>query len=147
VRANNRIANSLLWGLSKEARRVAFLLILGVMAPLGMAQKPAEGNTETLRSRQRFQLSATLLDKTSKTRTVQLSARQWDVLGNKRIARFPEHGFLLVQLVGGRVTTIIDGKQQKRQHGEFWTVPANSQMSVIAAGEDATLQVISFTNP
>jgi quercetin dioxygenase-like cupin family protein len=124
---------------------IAYVLTLGVTAPLGMAQKRPEGPTETLRSKQRFQLSATLLDKTSKTRAVQVSARQWDVLGNQRIVRFPEHGFLLVQLLGGRVTTIIDGKQQKRQHGEFWTVPANSQMSVVASGEDATLQVISFT--
>jgi quercetin dioxygenase-like cupin family protein len=126
--------------------RLILILVamLALGAPLSMAQKQG---TETLRPKERFQLKATLTDKAGKPKTVNLSARQWDVLGNQRLAVFPEHGFLLVQLVGGRVTTIIAGKEQKRRHGEFWTVPANTQMSVTAVGEDATLQVVNFTIP
>jgi hypothetical protein len=124
--------------------RLILAAMLALAAPLAMGQKQG---TETLRPKDRFQLKATLTDKAGKPKTVTLSDRQWDVLGNQRVAVFPERGFLLVQLVGGRVTTIIAGKEQKRSHGEFWTVPANAQMSVTALGEDATLQVVNFSIP
>lgn len=126
---------------------LAVILLTGVSAPLAGVQKAAAQATETVRPKERFQLSATLLDKAGRAKTVRASARQWDILGNQKIAQFPEHGFLLVRLVGGRVTTVIGGKEQKRHHGEFWTVPANMQMSLTAVGEDATLEVVSFSAP
>ena len=144
---NQSTANSFPTGLRARVALAVLILMLGVVASPQTAQKPPAGATETVRVRERFQLSATLLDKAGKSRTVRVSARQWDVLGNKRVAQFPEHGFLLVELIGGRVTTAIGGKEQKRHHGEFWTVPANTPMSVTALGEDATLRVISFTAP
>jgi hypothetical protein len=120
------------------------LILIPVAAPLA-AEKAASGSTETFRAKDRFQLSATVQDKAGRTRTIRVSARQWDILGNQRALQFPEHGFLLVELLGGRVTTVIGGKEQKRHHGEFWTVPAGTPMSVTAVGEDATLNVVSFS--
>lgn len=119
--------------------------LAAVVPPVGGEQKSPAGATETLRPEQRFQLTATVLDKAGKTKTIRATERQWEILGNQRITHFPEQGFLLVQLIGGRVTTVIGGKEQKRHHGEFWTVPAGTPMSVIAVGEDALLEVTSFS--
>lgn len=124
----------------------ALLALIAAVAPqLGGEQKSPAGATETLRPQARFQLTATMRDKAGKTRTVSATSRHWEILGNQRIAHFPEQGFLLVQLAGGRVTTVIAGKEQKRHHGEFWTVPAGTPMSVIAVGEDASLEITSFS--
>lgn len=120
-------------------------LVVAAVPPAGGGQKSPAGATETLRPQQRFQLTATVLDKAGKTKTVHATERHWEILGNQNIAHFPEQGFLLVELTGGRVTTVIAGKEQKRQHGEFWTVPAGTAMTVIAVGEDASLEVTSFS--
>lgn len=124
---------------------VCFAAIVCFATPLGSGQKVALGATETVRPKDRFQLSATVIDKSGAKRSVRLAARQWDVLGNQRISQFPQQGFLLVQLVGGRVSTAIEGKEEKRHHGEFWSVPANIAMSLAAVGEDATLEVMSIS--
>jgi hypothetical protein len=146
VTTKKPIHTSFLKNVRAGAGLFAISFLLGVAAVPETAPK-ANGATETFRSKERFQLSATLHDKAGRTKTVRVSARQWDVLGNQRVAQFPEHAFLLVELLGGRVTTVIAGKEQKRHHGEFWTVPAGAPMSVTAVGEDATLRVISFTAP
>src|SRR6266581_2152036 len=92
------------------------------LAATTLAQKQEGINTATIQHSEKFQGAATLLDKGGKPRMVRASVRQW-------------------QILGGKVTTVIEGKEQKRVSGEFWVVPANARMSIHATGETATLEV------
>jgi len=105
------------------------------------AQKHESIDTAAIQHLEKFQGAATLLDTKGKPSMVRAAVHQWTILGEQRIPEFQEGGFLLVQLLGGRVSTVIDGKEQKRAKGEFWVVPANARMSVHATGETATLEV------
>jgi len=118
-------------------------LMLGSLAPGNSvyAQKDQSINAAPVQRSERFQGSTTVKDATGKPRVARLAIRHWTILGEQSIPEFQEKGFLLVQLLGGKVTTVIDGKEQKRSKGEFWAVPANSKMSVHATGETATLEV------
>lgn len=42
------------------------------------------------------------------------------------------------------MTTIIDGKEEKRQTGAYWTVPAGKQMSLQVTSESASLEAFSI---
>jgi|SRR5271154_1315544 len=105
------------------------------------AQKQESINPAAIQHLDKFQGAATLLDMSGKSRNVHVAVHQWTILGEQRIPEFQERGFLLVQLLGGKVTTVIDGKEQRRAKGEFWIVPANAKMSIHATGETATLEV------
>jgi len=105
------------------------------------AQKQESINTAAIQHLEKFQGAATLVDTKGKPRMVRAAVHQWTILGEQRIPEFQEHGFLLVQLLGGKVSTVIDGKEQRRVKGEFWVVPANAKMSIHATGETATLEV------
>jgi quercetin dioxygenase-like cupin family protein len=122
----------------------AVATLVSVCLPLAattLAQKQEGINTATIQHSEKFQGAATLLEKGGRPRTVRASVHQWTILGDQLIPEFQEHGFLLVQLLGGKVTTVIEGKEQKRVSGEFWVVPANARMSIHATGETATLEV------
>ena len=75
----------------------------------------------------------------------QVTIRQWTIPPKQKVDSLPERGFLLVTVRAGKVTTIINGQQQQRSTDDFWTVPANSKMSVEASGEAALLEVLSLT--
>jgi quercetin dioxygenase-like cupin family protein len=109
------------------------------------AQKQESINTAAIQHFERFQSTATLLDTKGRTRMVRAAVHQWTILGEQRIPEFQEHGSLLVQLLGGKVSTVIDGKEQRRAKGELWVVPSNAKMSVHTTGETATLEVTIIT--
>ena len=55
---------------------------------------------------------------------IQMTLRNWTIPNRQRIERFPEQGFLIVQVRSGEdVYTVIDGQRQKRTVEEFFTVP------------------------
>jgi quercetin dioxygenase-like cupin family protein len=125
------------WGL------VCASLVLGWLtcASTTHAQKQEPMNTATIQQVERFQESTTVLDTKGMKRRVRASVRVWTILGDQTIPEFEEHSFLLVQLLGGKVTTGIDGKEQKRRKGEFWVLPSNKRMSIHTTGETTTLEV------
>ncbi len=51
---------------------------------------------------------------------------------------------MIVHLHSGLVTTMIDGKKEKRKTGEYWTVPAGTQMSLQVTSESASLETFSI---
>ena len=53
----------------------------------------------------------------------------------------PFPGLMIVQLRGGPVTTVVDGKRQLRHEGEFWTVSASQQMGIITDNDAGVVQV------
>ncbi len=91
----------------------------------------------------RLESSVTVLGKDGNPRPVKAALRRWVIPGKQR-AELDEHGFLLVQLRGGKVTVTMDGKEQKHVPGDFWVVPANSKMSIQVLTETAGLDVLSL---
>jgi len=57
------------------------------------------------------------------------------------------NGITIVQLRAGKLITVIDGKRQERQEGEFWTLPAGAQMSIETEDDTATIQTIEVSRP
>jgi len=124
-------------------------LVLGCLglAAVTFAQKKEGASTGALQHTERFQGTAALKDKAGKAKTVRLAVHNWTLLGEQHIDEFPEHGFLLVQLLSGKVTTVIDGKTEKRNKGEFWVVRANEKMGIEARGEVTGLEITVLSVP
>jgi len=127
------------------AALAALVLVCLASSVTTYAQNRESINPAAVQHFDKFQSSATLLDTRGKPRNIRVAVHQWTILGEQRIPEFQEHGFLLVQLLGGKVSTVIDGKEQRRAKGEFWVVPATSKMNIHATGETATLEVTIVT--
>jgi gentisate 1,2-dioxygenase len=52
----------------------------------------------------------------------------------------PLRGDTVFELRGGSLVTVINGKRQKRQAGDFWTVPAGASISLETDNDSAALQ-------
>jgi|SRR5579864_2115152 len=92
---------------------------------------------------ERFDGVTTLLTKAGKRRDIHIILRNWIIHPGEKVSRFPETGFMIVQLRAGKVIVMIDGKEQKHQTGEFWAVPASSLMSIQVTSESAVLQTMA----
>lgn len=100
----------------------------------------------SLQPREIFSSTATLTDK-GKPQEVRCTLSRWLIPPHKRIAEFPVHAFLLIQLRAGGVITAIDGTEEKHVTGDYWVVPANAKMSVQCVGEACTLDVMTLSLP
>lgn len=92
----------------------------------------------------RFEGKTVLKLKTGRPQEVSVAMRSWALHGRLQIEKFPEHDFLVVYLHSGKVTTLIDGKQEQRKGGDFWTVPASASMSIRVTSESALLQTLAI---
>jgi quercetin dioxygenase-like cupin family protein len=92
----------------------------------------------------RFEGTAVVKTKGAAPASFHVIKRNWGIRGRQKVERFPEPGFMIVHLHSGLVTTIIDGKEEKRQIGEYWTVPAGAQMSLQVTSESASLETFSI---
>jgi hypothetical protein len=78
---------------------------------------------------------------------IQMTLRNWTIPNRQRIERFPEQGFLIVQVRSGEdMFTVIDGQRQKRTVEEFFTVPSGSTMSIETGNDSVVLQTLSITS-
>ncbi len=109
-----------------------------------LAQKNAIA-IPSVERRELFTGVATLMGKQSKPREVRAAMVRWVVRPGQRIAEFPEHAFLLIQMRGGTVTTVIDGKEDRHVTGDFWVVRAGAKMSIQCIGEAATFDVMTLS--
>jgi hypothetical protein len=89
---------------------------------------------------ERFDGTIALRTRDGQVRRLRVVIRNWIIDRGQVISRFPESGFLIVQLRAGEVVTVIDGQRQERLEDEFWTVPAGSAMAVETRKESAILQ-------
>ena len=79
---------------------------------------------------------------------IQMTLRNWDIPNRQRIERFPEQGFLIVQVRSGEdLVTVIDGQRQQRKVEEFFTVPAGSTMSIETGNDTAIIQTLAIKAP
>lgn len=89
---------------------------------------------------ERFDGHAAFHTKQGKSRELHVVVRKWEIHGRQHIEKFPEQGFMVVHLQSGRVITTIDGKEEKRSGGDFWTVAAGSTMGIQVTSESALLE-------
>ena len=113
------------------------------------AQPQREGAPDTqaaapLLPVQRFEGKAVLKLKTGRAQELPVVLRSWGIHGQQHVAKFPDQGFLVVHLHSGKVVTVINGKEQQRKGGDFWTVPAGATMSVQVKSESAVLQTLAM---
>ena len=118
-------------------------------APNRNAQPQREGAPDTqaaapLLPVQRFEGKAVLKLKTGRAQELPVVLRSWGIHGQQHVAKFPDQGFLLVHLHSGKVVTVINGKEEQRKGGDFWTVPAGGTMSVQVKSESAVLQTLAI---
>jgi hypothetical protein len=78
-------------------------------------------------------------------RKLHVVIRNWGIPNALHIPQFPQEGFLIAQLRGGTLTTVIDKKRRERHEGEFWTVPAGSSMSVETGDDSVVLQTVDVS--
>jgi hypothetical protein len=79
---------------------------------------------------------------------IQMTLRNWTIPNRQRIERFPEQGFLIVQVRSGEdVYTVIDGQRQKRTVEEFFTVPSGSNLSIETGNDTVVLQTMAVKTP
>ena len=79
---------------------------------------------------------------------MQMTLRNWTIPNRQRIDRFPETGFLIVQVRSGEdFFTVIDGQRQKRAVDEFFTVPSDSIFSIETGNDTVVLQTLAIKAP
>lgn len=79
---------------------------------------------------------------------IQTTLRNWTIPNRQRIERFPEQGFLIVQVRSGEdMFTVIDGQRQKRKVEEFFTVPSGSTLSIETGNDSVVLQTLAIKAP
>lgn len=116
------------------------------------SQKPSDARQKAevsapLKPLELFQGTLTLMTKEGKAMPVHVMIRQWDMLRGERVEKFTEKGFAILQLRGGQVKTIMDGKEQQRRHDEFWVLPAGVPMTIVVTSEEAVLQTVVIGKP
>ncbi len=121
----------------------AILAVTGIITqrlPFADSQQKTEAALTPI---ERFDNVTTLRTKDGKRRDIHIVIRNWIIHPGEKVSRFPEPGFMIVQLRAGKVIVVIDGKEQKHQTGEFWAVPAGSSMSIQVTSESAVLQTMA----
>lgn len=126
--------------------RALLVLAVGLAAfgPHGQGAPSAQatqGAAATVRARPQFQ-GATLVRVDARADSVRVDIRLWSIAGGQRIAALdlPFRGLMIVELRGGRVTTILDGRRVERRVGEIWSVPVGSTMQLETGEDMATFQ-------
>jgi hypothetical protein len=104
------------------------------------AQRPPE-SAPVLEPSVRFEQDLVVATKAAANKSHVLIAN-YAIHGSGKIERFPERGFMVVQLHSGAVTVTINGKAEQHKGGDFWTVPAGAAMSVLVTSESAFLQAL-----
>lgn len=88
------------------------------------------------------------LEATGAKPEVQMTLRTWTIPNRQRIERFPEQGFLIVQVRSGDdFFTVIDGVRQQRKVDEFFTVPAGAAMSIETGNDTVVMQTLAIKQP
>lgn len=129
------------------------LIVVSILSTTALAQqaRPVESKEQfdapiRLEPFERFDGVVTLRTKDGQLRKLHVVIRNWIIPNRQRIQRFPEEGFIVVQLRGGELTTVIEGQRQERSEDEFWTVPTGASMSVQTGNESAIIQTMAVRN-
>jgi uncharacterized protein YaiE (UPF0345 family) len=94
-------------------------------------------------STERLGTSANFTTKDGQSKSASVILRQVSVFGKEPVDPISEPGFHLMTLRAGKVTTVLDGKEEGRNPGDVWTVPENTKFSLKVEGETAVLDIVS----
>jgi quercetin dioxygenase-like cupin family protein len=122
----------------------AGLMVVPAVAQEAASAKKPEKVEAALKAAERFDGRATLRAKDGSAKELHVVVRNWAIHPGEEVTRFPERDFTVVQLVAGKVVTVIDGQEKVRTGGEFWTVPAGASMAVKVTSESASFQTITI---
>src|SRR5258708_5687191 len=120
----------------------AGLMVVPAVAQEAASAKKPEKVEAALKAAERFDGRATLRAKDGSAKELHVVVRNWAIHPGEEVTRFPERDFTVVQLVAGRVVTVIAGQEKARTGGEFWTVPAGGAMGGEREGGTAAFQTI-----
>ena len=96
---------------------------------------------------ERFDGSVNLRAPNGSTRVAGVVVHNWGIPNSQTISSFPLQGFLVMELRGGEMTTVIDGERTEREAGSFWVVPERASLTVITGNDTAALQVTAIQKP
>jgi quercetin dioxygenase-like cupin family protein len=124
------------------------LVAVGLFA---LAPTFAQQENQLVRSNAIFDGKARVRDAkaTAELRDTQVRIQNVAIVGGQKLESLGlrSNSLTIVQLRGGKLITVINGKRQERQEGEFWTVPAGATMSVETEDDTATIQTIEISRP
>jgi quercetin dioxygenase-like cupin family protein len=122
-------------------RAAASFWVVTMAAQQPPAQRPPE-TAPVLEPSVRFEQDLVVATKATAAKKSHVLIANYAIHGAGKIERFPERGFMVVQLHSGAVTVTINGKAEQHKGGDFWTVPAGAAMSVQVTSESAFLQAL-----
>jgi quercetin dioxygenase-like cupin family protein len=125
----------------------SLFFLAAVQAQEPVADKRQSAAPNALQPIERFNNRQMTLLKSGKPTSAHVTIRDWQIHGRQRIEKFPETGLLIIHLHSGRVTTSIRGREEKREPGDYWDVPAGTSMGVQVTSESASLHVMAINNP
>lgn len=130
-------------------RCVCLIVAPGLMGVYAVAQEAAapkspEKTEATLKAAERFDGRATVRAKDGTAKELHVVVRNWAIHPGEEVTRFPEKDFTVVQLVAGKVVTVINGQEKTRTGGEFWAIPAGASMAVRVTSESASFQTVTI---
>jgi quercetin dioxygenase-like cupin family protein len=122
--------------------------LIQTQQPSAGQQRPAAGKEaaapKALEPLQRYDNRQFTLMRAGKATAAHVTIRDWEIHGRQKIPKFPETGALIVHLQSGRVITTIQGKQEKREPGDYWSIPAEGSMGVEVTSESAILHIVAI---
>src|SRR5262245_38997377 len=123
------------------------LIVGGLDLSAAMLAQARPQESLPLQSSERFSGTTSIRAKDGRASELRVAVRNWSIGSGSVVARFPEQGPMVVHVLAGRVSAVVDGKQQEYKEGDFWAVPAGQTLSIEVKGETATLQTITIRKP
>lgn len=134
-------------------RRICLLLTLIAISGLAgphpgplRAQQSMQGGAEKPRMdvSERFSGVVKLQGPNGSSRSVQVTIQNWGIPNLETVSSFPLKGFMVMELRGGGLTTVINGERTERETGSFWIVPERARLLLITEKDTAALQVTAI---
>jgi hypothetical protein len=127
--------------MSKYRYRLPIALVT-IFLTAGHAGAQAQPNTpSTLSSIERFSGRLTMLRGTP---AIAVQYNVWGLAPGTNVAGLPlkSKGYQIYELRAGKLTTIIDGKQEDRRQGEFWVVRPDQSIILRTYDDDVVIHTI-----
>jgi hypothetical protein len=122
-----------------------------VFAQVASKPKPAESKESATNAwkafgvRERFQGPLALKTKEGKTIALNVGVRVWSIDATLGRQTLRTTDYTVFHLRGGKIKTVVDGKEQMRSVDEYWTLPAGWSFSLEVKGETALLETTTIS--
>jgi hypothetical protein len=100
---------------------------------------------KTLRIREGFQGPLTLITKQGKTVSLKVGVHTWSIDGTMGRQTIHVDDFTLFRMRGGKIKTLVDGKEDVKSADAYWTLPAGSTFTFEVKGETALLEAMTVS--